>query len=63
MDTKSTIVGQNHHQNFALSPNEGVYLEREPDNEHDPSAVAAYTQSGEFSVTYELVWRNDYHKF
>ena len=50
MDAKITIVGRNHHQSVTLNPNERVYLEREPDNEHDPNAVAAYTQSGEIFV-------------
>ena len=41
-----TIVGRNYYQNVTLALNERIYLQREPHNENDSNAVAAYKNSG-----------------
>ena len=41
-----TIVGRNHYEEVSLSPNEKIYLQRQPHNKYDPNAIAAYKNSG-----------------
>ena len=39
-------MGRNHSQDVTLALNERIYLQRQPHNENDSNAVAAYKNSG-----------------
>ena len=45
-EARVTIVGKNYYQDVTLAPNERIYLQRQPHNEHDSNAIAAYKNSG-----------------
>ena len=45
-EARVTIVGRNHCQDVSLALNERIYLQRQPHNEHDSNAIAAYKNSG-----------------
>ena len=46
LEARVTIVGRNYYQDVTLAPNERIYLQRQPHNENDSNAVAAYKNSG-----------------
>ena len=46
LEARVTIVGRNYYQDVTLAPNERIYLQRQPHNEHDSNAIAAYKNSG-----------------